>query len=185
MSIQEDYMRLITIILNTCKNTVGIKETGVNEGWDNEEYQNFMRNILHHKKGDAWCVYAAIYPWLVAYSQYDSTIVDRLLKLFNPLAKGFYNNAKKAGLTIDMNPGKGDIVIWLYYIKGKATINGHAGIVIEGLSDNHFKTYEGNTNAEGGREGESTAYKVRKYITTPAKDYTGLVIHGFIKPPMV
>jgi hypothetical protein len=73
-------------------------------------------------------------------------------------------------------PMSGALVVWKRYKDGKATWQGHVGIVSKVNPDGSFYSIEGNTNSAGSREGDSVQEKLRK----PVKTDNGLNILGFV-----
>lgn len=118
-----------------------------------------------HQNGEAWCCYFT-----------EAIFVEKLRALFSASTVQTFHNFKNAGYEISEVPKVGALVIWQRYKEGKATWQGHAGIVSKVNTDGSFLSIEGNTNSAGSREGDSVQEKVRRNIRTD----NGLNILGFI-----
>jgi hypothetical protein len=100
--------------------------------------------------------------------------------LFSAGAVATYKNFLSDGtFLVDKHCSPGAIAIWTYYVDGKETWKGHAGIVINEVCTHEFDTIEGNTNSTGGREGIEVAQKAR-LLDFDARN--GLVLRGFLHP---
>jgi len=127
--------------------------------------------------GESWCAYTAELIWKLAYSHFDSTIVHQLDKLFSAGAVQTYTNFLQSDFKTSNIPQIGSIVVYQTYKDGKAQWSGHVGVVREIQPGNVFVAIEGNTSADGSREGTTVAAKTRKL------DYTfknGLRVKGFV-----
>jgi len=151
---------------------IGVHEDPNNTFSDRTEFGKKVHAAGQHDH-EAWCAYAAE----VAFKDAYPSRFAELDKLFNASAIVTFNNFKKAGYKISLDPVKDALVIWQHYKEGVATWQGHAGIVSEVFPNKEFKSIEGNTNAAGGREGIEVAEKKR------AVNYTnidGLRLLGFV-----
>jgi hypothetical protein len=165
-------------IVETAMSFVGQKEIAGNKGFRDKKFQGLMEEVGWNK-GQAWCVYFCEMVWKQAYEM-DRSFVSKLDRLFNAGAVKTYNNFKSDGnFVVDKIPKPGCIVIWQTWKDNQPHWTGHAGIVRCLLSGNEIETIEGNTNAQGGREGIEVAVKHRK-VNFDAR--TGLVLRGFIHP---
>lgn len=161
-------------IVETAKKYVGKREIPNNQGFLDSTFQKKMQEV-GWMKGHAWCSYFCELVWKEAYD--DAKICSELSKLFNASATATYKNfSLAAGWTTSNKPVPGAIAIWRLGLDWK----GHAAIVTEVVDKNTFKTIEGNTNAEGGREGIEVARKTR-YLNQAFKP-KGLNIVGFVIP---
>ena len=102
-------------------------------------------------KGYSWCM-AFVY-WSVKEAAKQLNTTSPLIKTAGVLRQWNEVNSKMKFT----NPKPGDIFIMDY---GKGL--GHAGFVVEVLSNGNLKTIEGNTNDEGSREGYEVCYRTRK-----------------------
>jgi len=153
---------------------VGQQEIAGNMGFEDKRFQELMEEC-GWQEGQAWCAYFCELVWKQALKdECDITVLD---KLFAAGAVLTYNNFKKAGFCVNHKPEPGAIAIWQHWKNNEPHWTGHAGIVIDVLSSGEFKTVEGNTNSQGGREGIEVAEKIRK-VTYDARN--GLVLKGFI-----
>ena len=88
-------------------------------------------------------------------------------------------NLIKLGYQVYTVPEEGDIAVWLTYKNGKPTGTGHIAVVDAiGERMTMFQTIDGNTNAEGSREGDCVARKWRKFKWA---EMNGLRLMGFIR----
>jgi hypothetical protein len=124
------------------------------------------------KDGEAWCAYFVEGVFVEAYPER----AEQFSRLFSASAVKTFDNFKNAKFTTGRKPKVGDIVIWQRYKDGKATWQGHAGLVSQIINENTFKSIEGNTNSAGSREGDSVQEKTR----TMSVLSTGLNVLGFI-----
>lgn len=116
-------------------------------------------------------------PWCMAFMQYCVSKVDFLMNdgTKSPLFKSehcltVWNNTP---ITFKYKvPSVGNIVIWRH----GTSSNGHTGVVKQVLDAQTFITVEGNTNADGSREGDGVYEKKRSIL--PMGD---LNVVGFIK----
>lgn len=137
------------------------------------EFGSKLKNA-GHVDGHPWC---ALFAEVCAKEAYPDKF-DEFDSLFSASAVQTFKNFKKADYEISLDPFVDALVIWQKYINGVAQWQGHAGIVIEVLKDNWFRSVEGNTNAAGSREGTTVAVKQRPTIL---KAEVGLVVMGFIR----
>lgn len=164
------------VIIDIAKSYIGIKEIPGNMGWEDKKFQSLMESVgWSHTQ--AWCSYFVELVWKQAYKD-NKALTLKLDTLFNAGALKTYDNFfNDKTFRVDKHCTPGSMVIWQYYVNGKPTWKGHAGIVISEISEHQFKTIEGNTNASGGREGIEVAEKIR-LLNFEAR--TGLVLRGFI-----
>jgi hypothetical protein len=154
---------------------LGEHEKKNNGGFINANFEAKMKQ-RGFNIGYAWC---ALFAELVWFESYEGTIFENAInRLFSASAVQTWRNfAKDKTFVCGQEPVNGAVVIWQYYKKGKATWQGHAGIVIS-HNEFGFIAVEGNTNSSGGREGIEVAQKVRDF----SKPVTGLRLRGFIHP---
>lgn len=161
-------------VVEIAQKYIGQKETINNSGFKDSDFEDRMEKC-GWKPGQAWCAYFAELVWKEAYP--DKQDLD---KLFSGGAVATYTNfAKDSDYIVDKIPEPGAVVIWQYYRNSVPQWTGHAGIVISSDGLNIY-TVEGNTNAQGGREGIEVAQKFRSLDFVPKQH--GLVLKGFIKP---
>jgi hypothetical protein len=154
-------------LIAVAKSHVGEKEITPNKGFVNPAFEAKMR-FFGWQPGQSWCAY------FVKACVYDSCTPGEWKALgdnLSPSALLTYNKLKAAGHTISQVPVLGALVVWQH----GNTAQGHIGIVASVQNDTEFTSVEGNTNALGGREGDTVAEKKRK--TTPMG---ALTLKGFI-----
>ena len=158
-----------------------MEEIPGNMGFKDEDFEDNMIAV-GWEKTQAWCAYFTELVWKLAYTERDSTFINKLDVLFNAGAMATWNNFRKSKEFInDQEPSPGCVVIWQHYKDGKPTWMGHAGIVIE-VDLNYFKTVEGNTSKAGSREGLIVGLNKRNYNFSGKN---GLVLKGFIHPRII
>lgn len=169
------------IIIETAAKYVGQKELKGNSGFVDDSFWAKM-DAVGFDEGDAWCALFGELVYREAYAQYNSLYDPILDKLFSKSAVTTFRNFKKAGWEIGRVPMEGALAVWQTYKDGKPYWTGH--LAVTGKKDTFtsisFGTTEGNTNAEGGREGIEVAEKNRKLDFEPKEN--GLVLLGFVYP---
>lgn len=169
-------MTLIERILKVVMTYVGQQEINGNKGFKNKEFQKKMQEC-GWQISQSWCAYFTELVWKEAYGK-THALYHTLDRLFSPSATATFANFKghPTQFKTGDKPKVGALVVWKY---GNGW-QGHIGIVTEILDNVSFKTVEGNTNSEGGREGIEVAVKKRK-VGEPFKA-KGLNLIGFIYP---
>lgn len=152
---------------------LGQTEKPSNSGFTDVYFEKKMQEV-GFVKGHAWCSYFAELVFIEAFPERDV----ELSKLFSGSTIQTFRNFLNAAYPIGNVPVVNHLVIWQRYLNGKPQPTGHAGIVSEVLSGWEFKSIEGNTNDEGGREGFEVAELQRK---TFLKVWNGLKVLGFIQ----
>lgn len=162
---------------------IGQQEVGNNEKWKDATFTDKMRKV-GHLSGHSWCVYfteLCAKEWKPEkFKEYD--------KLFTPNAVQTLRNFEKAGYTIHKLPKLNTICIWQKYKNGEPEYIqdgktkwylGHAGIPCKIENSWIFDAIEGNTDAEGSREGQEVAYKQNRKCLAEVEN--GLKVIGFIE----
>ncbi len=163
----------------------GIKEVGNNQGFEHVFFKDLNMTFkelmwtVGCRYGHAWCAYFGELVWKLAYSNIDTTMVERLDKLFSANAVQTWKNFQNTEFRCSRTPSEGSIVIWQMYEDWVGTSRGHEGIVMTG-NDTMINTIEGNTNKKGSRDGDQVADKTR--IVDFSKKEKGLVPLGFVHP---
>lgn len=169
---------MINSIIEIAKSYIGQKELANNSGWEDKRFQELMEDC-GWQHGQAWCAYFCELVWKQAYKD-NPDLLFKLDKLFAAGAIKTYENFKSSrDFIADKHCVPGSIAIWQHYVEGKASWQGHAGIVISEICSHEFDTIEGNTNSGGGREGIEVAQKIR---LLDFNSRNGLVLRGFIHP---
>lgn len=163
-------------IVAAAKYYEGQKEKTGNSGFQSPNFEKELASV-GWQKSYAWCAYFTKLIYTKAYKA-DAKLSKIVRDRFNGGALATYNNAKADGIfKVSDLPVVGAIVVWQHGNSG----NGHVGIVISfDLKTNTMYCIEGNTNANGSREGDQVAIKAR----TIKRDRTasGLNLKGFIHP---
>lgn len=156
---------------------LGQTEKPANSGFNDATFQEKMEEV-GFQKGHAWCAYFAE----LVFKEAIPERFDELDTLFSGSTVLTFRNFKDAAFPIGHVPAMDHLVIWQTMKEGKAMATGHAGIVSEVISTWEFKSIEGNTNSQGGREGFEVAEKERKVF---AEVKNGLKVLGFIMIPKI
>jgi hypothetical protein len=124
-------------IIEIAKSYVGIKEIPENQGWDNKEFEQKMKQV-GWQKGQAWCAYLGELIYKEAYAELPDLLVT-LNKLFSANSQQMFRNfAHSHDWETGRYPKLGAIVVWkLGHTKG------HTGIVTN-FDDLVMYTVEGN-----------------------------------------
>jgi len=126
------------------------------------------------EKSHAWCCY---FTELVFKEAFPEKAAD-LDKLFSASTIQTFSNFKKAFYPIQYLPKLNTLVIWQRMRNGVAQSTGHAGVVTEVKNTWEFKSIEGNSNSEGGREGFEVAENPNRRVKIDVTN--GLKVLGFI-----
>lgn len=159
--------------LDIAKEFIGQTEKPNNGGFYNTRLQAIM-SAAGHKKGEAWCCYFAEACFCEPVK--DTPKEHELRLLFSANCVQTLKNFEKAGYKISQTPVEGALVIFRRYVNGIPQTTGHAGLCELAHDDANFTSIEGNTNDDGGSEGELVLPKIRN--TT--KKRTGLNVEGFV-----
>jgi hypothetical protein len=151
---------------------IGQTEKPGNAGFNDADFERRMKEV-GWEKGFAWCSFAAELVFKEAYPEK----FDELDKLFSGSAVQTFKNFRDAAYPIGYVPVVDWLVIWQMQKDGKPQWSGHIGIVSQVKSTWEFKSIDGNTNSQGGREGFEYAEMDRKIF---ADVPNGLKVLGFI-----
>lgn len=162
-------------ILETAKSFVGQKEISGNMGFIQPFFMKLMESIGWKKKW-AWC---SMFCKLVYTEAYKKLGLDpkRMTKFISPSVQQTRANFIKAGYPIitdwkQVKPGA-----YISWVSSSDRTKGHTGILVEFIENGaKMITIEGNTNAEGSREGDSVAKKTRAAVVGKGK---GLILQGW------
>jgi hypothetical protein len=158
---------------------LGQEENRGNMGFKDEQFNELMKSV-GHKEGQAWCAYFSKLVWLTAHIQEPKEVRKLLNAIMNGGAVASYQSFVNSDFLVDKTPREGAAVYWQKYKNGKASWMGHAGIVVE-VIPNGFRSVEGNTNPQGGREGYTVAKMSRRLHF---QTQNGLRVLGFVHPEM-
>lgn len=150
----------------TLKQTVGLKETGNNAGFEDKQFEAEMKK-LGWQPGWHWCVIYVKYVWNKWLSGAKKL---RAMQLIVANSQTTYNNFLKdtsGYFQISKTPKKGSIAIWQ-----RSSTSGHAGIVESINSDNTFTSIEGNQSDKVSR--------VKRSYNFDKANSEGLKLRGFI-----
>lgn len=170
----------VTSVLNFAGSCVGYKEKTGNSGFQNLAFENLMKQV-GHLPGEAWCALFAELCWTAPVYSGKSLYLSQMQNLFSKSAVQTWFNFREdqSGLFITSGrPVPASIAIWQNYKEGHPHWTGHAGVVKE-VSEKQFICIEGNSNANGSREGVEVAERERD--VNYEKKFRGLVLRGFIK----
>lgn len=146
-------------MLRAAEAEVGVREQGgENKGPRIEDYMGatwMPKESVH--KGFAWC--AAFITWCAKQACAELGVDDRWVYL-GADAKGWEKHGRDHGWQLLNRNAKafpGDLVTYDFVPDAKAD---HIGIVIQDRGE-EIETVEGNTNGDGGREGDGVYRKIR------------------------
>lgn len=165
--------KLADKVVEIARGYIGETELPSNGGWKDIAFQHKMEAVGWHK-GEAWCCYTTELIWKEAFKALGHPLYAYLDKLFSGSTIATAANFKasphfKTGQT----PRKGAVAI---YREGLGGWTGHAVIVEEVIpNSNAYKSIEGNTNKDGGREGIEVAQRKRFYGLPPTNKGLNLV----------
>lgn len=174
-SVESNTNLLEQTILETAKSFVGQKEISGNMGFIQPFFMKLMESIGWKKKW-AWC---SMFCKLVYTESYKKLGLDpkRMTKFISPSVQQTRANLIKAGYPIitdwkQVKPGA-----YISWVSSSDRTKGHTGILVEFIENGtKMITIEGNTNAEGSREGDSVAKKTRAAVVGKGK---GLILQGW------
>lgn len=177
-------MNLLEASIKTARENLGKKEIAGNNGFKDPVFDRYMR-MVGFENGWAWCALFAQLCWSKEPYEKKAFLITSISDCFTANAvRTFENfeNDQSGYFQVSKEPDIGAVVIWEKRVNGKPDktgiwTKGHAGIVSE-ISEKGFKSIEGNTNSEGGREGIEVAEMQRIYNF---EDQNGLCLKGFIK----
>lgn len=151
---------------------IGQKEKPGNSGFIDQQLEKDMRAV-GWAPGWSWCA-CIVEKWI--WKAFPNRIQE-LKGIFVPSAVQTFKNLKQAGYSVSMIPTVGSIVFWQHMSGGKAEWTGHTGVVVEATNSTTFKSVEGNTNANGSRNGDGVYLKDR---TVKLDVQDGLKVIGFV-----
>lgn len=166
-------------IISVAKGFLGQLEKPGNMGFQDPVFDAKMRAV-GFMNTHAWCAYAAE----LVYTDAEVLPITTLRRLHSAGAVRTYRNYAKAfPSAVSKLPSIGALVAWRKMVNGKPDPQGrgHIGVCETGKRDgNTFKTFEGNTNKAGSREGDQFAEKIRSLDAF--NETNGLQLLGFIDP---
>jgi len=162
---------LSKLMLTTALDFVTQREIPGNQGFEDSKFQELIE-MQGWRKGQAWCAYFA--ELVVRTAGFE-----KHANIFSSSAVETFKNCQANSdlFKIYKIPSIGDIAVWQRYESNKQTWMGHIGIIV-GMGKGMIVCVEGNSNAEGGREGLEVAIVVRDPAAIPT---TGLRLLGFIR----
>jgi surface antigen len=165
-------------IVQIARGYAGQHEKAHNAGFLDAKFEAAMKSV-GFTAGDAWCALFCELVWTQAF-QGDKKRLAAINTLFSASAVQTWLNFKKnqvwAPFRTSISPSLGAVVVW----KEAGSWQGHAGIVIAIEDEKTFRSMEGNTTVDGGREGVIVASRLHTIGERTRR--TGLVLQGFIHP---
>ncbi len=169
-------MKINDVIKETALKYIGQREKPNNSGFQDSEFEKKMKEV-GFQSGQAWCAYFSELVWKEAYLKYNPGIAILLNNLFSASATATYKNFDLSPeFNVSKIPVVGALAVWRHGIGWQ----GHIGPVIEIPDEINFRSVEGNTNSQGGREGFEVAPMPRKVDYTVKENRLNLI--GFIIP---
>lgn len=167
--------QLEQVILETAKSFVGQKEISGNMGFKQPFFLKLMESIGWKKKW-AWC---SMFCKLVYTEAYKKLGLDpkTITKYISPSVQQTRANFIKAGYPLITNYKLVKPGAYISWVSASDRTKGHTGILVEFIENGtKMITIEGNTNAEGSREGDSVARKTRAAVVGSGR---GLILQGW------
>lgn len=146
---------------------VGIYEQGGN---NNGPMVRLIQQTIGSADREPWC--CSFVQSCLAYAELKTGKESHVAHTEHVMT--MWNQTPKI-LRVKVRPLKYAIVCWNY----EGTASGHTGVVLESFYQKWFRTIEGNTGADGGRDGDGIYYKKRNWYRDGK-----LVRVGFLKPFM-
>lgn len=166
----------MTNIVEIARSYIGQKEEPGNSGFVDPDFEAKMQKVGFYKSAP-WCGFFCRLIWTEAGLSLEAMSGKRKRIIVTASAVRSMKAASDCGRW-SATPEIGSIAIWRNFKNGVPQSTGHMGIVVDVGADS-FTTIEGNTNANGGREGNTVAEKLRSF-SWYRKD--GLRLMGFISP---
>lgn len=151
------------------KKYIGKTEILGNKGFKDPAFEAEMIEEGWHN-GYAWCMLFCRVVFVNCYPEKSA----ELRKLFVPGVLNTFRNLRDAAYPVGNLPQIDSLVIWAQVKNGKQTGFGHAGIV-SALTQDGFKSIEGNTSSPGVREGWIVAENAHKLNSTGSLKLLGFV----------
>ena len=161
-------------IAETALSYIGQMEKPGNSGFVDLEFEKQMKSVGFYKSAP-WCGFFCRLVWMEAGQSLEAMHGKRKRTIVTSSAVKSMKAASDCNRWSD-KPIPGAISVWRNFKDGVPQSTGHMGIVVS-VDVDSFETVEGNTNASGGREGNTVARKTRSY-SWYRKD--GLRLMGFI-----
>lgn len=151
---------------------IGQKE-GKNNTFDNSTELGRLLIEAGQLAGEAWCclfmegIHKEAYP--ERFEEIDNIFTKGAVSTFENLKKEF---------PVLTYPKVNAMAFWQKYVEGKASWQGHTGLVTRVNADDSFESVEGNTNEAGSREGTTVMAKPHRMNWDTM---SGLRLIGFIE----
>jgi len=161
-------------IVEVARSFLGQMEKPANSGFVDPVFEKKMQGVGFYKSAP-WCGFLCRLVWTEAGQSLFHDLNGRKRAIVTSSAVKSMKAASQCERW-EAVPQIGSVAIWRNFVNGVPQSTGHMGIVVA-VSADSFTTVEGNTNAAGGREGNTVAEKIRSYSWN-RKD--GLRLMGFI-----
>ena len=163
-------------IIGIAKSYIGQLEIKGNQGFVDKAFEKKLRGVGFYT-GAPWCAFFGKLVYMEAYADNKALRLAIANNSNGSALETLRNHENNGTFAIGETPKPGAMVIWRMG-KGKS---GHFGIVESvDIKANTMTTIEGNTNANGSREGDRVAEKLRT-VTRNFQD-AGLNVEGYIYP---
>ena len=159
-------------LFELCEKFNGVKEVGINQGFENKEFERMMLNAGWYR-GAPWCSFAmrAIFLELGLEYKYISGSAWRTAL-----------NGSLRGYEWTTVPKPGSLIIWRRFKDGKPLSSGHIGLVHE-VNKNTVVTYEGNNDTTDPDKIQEFGKHKRSITGDKWRVNDGLRLMGFLYPP--
>lgn len=178
---QEDVNEILNNgLASYAKTFEGVREVGGNN--KGEFVRMFQKAVDGTASGEAWCSAMASYC-IKTWGNVMKSAIDipgfkysSALVLSESVCNFWFNNP--ASFRIE-KPEVGSLILWRRWVDGKASWQGHIGIVVNLVSDDVVQTIEGNTSSDNSneRDGDGVFLKNRHI----KRNYGSLRPLGFLK----
>lgn len=163
-------------IITAARRDIGQREIPPNKGFVNPDFEAALRAV-GWQTGWAWCAMACKRWWSLAYQETLPEMLKDVQDCFSPAVQATERRFRRTfPQCVSQAPALGALAVF----HSGSTAKGHIGVVTV-IGQQSFQSIEGNTNADGGREGIEVALRTRKLDFT--KKDNGLWLACFIHPP--
>ena len=165
-------MSLNEQLFELCEKFNGVKEIGVNQGFENKEFERIMLNAGWYR-GAPWCSFTMRSIFLELGLEY---------KYISGSAWRTALNGSLRGYEWTTVPKPGALIIWRRFKGGKPLSSGHIGLVHE-VNKNTVITYEGNDDTTDLDKIQEFGKHKRSISGDKWRVNDGLRLMGFLYPP--
>jgi hypothetical protein len=170
LQLKSNIMKEAIFIL--CERFSGVKEIGINEAFDNKEFEQLLLNAGWYR-GAPWCSFTMRAIFKAAGAEYKYISGSAWRTALNGSMRGYVWTDK---------PKPGALMIWRNFKNGKPQASGHIALV-KSVTGKFVSTYEGNSDTDDLDKIQEFGEHVRKASGEVWKVKNGLRLMGFLYPP--